>query len=166
MSLVTRDCKITHNKICRRGVSLDKTISSTKQTDDSPSHRHGRALYQTNSTMKDIANVMEHPEFRQFFDKYFQNPQDIQSIIFLMKIYQAIQRNDPYEKISTLYETVSNSQMRKQLACNFIKWAHDKKTNSSENNIPITNTTTHSIRSDYPNSIHDNTQIDSVKHQM
>ena len=147
MALVTRDCKITHNKICRRDVSLDKTISSTKQvvntiqTSDSTSRRHGRALYQTNSTMKDIANVMEHPEFRQFFDKYFQNPQDIQSIIFLMKIYQAIQRNDPYEKISVLYETMSNSQMRKQLTCNFIEWAHDKTDNSIENSDA------HSIRS-------------------
>ena len=164
MSLVTRDCKIAHNKICRCDVSSDKTISSTKQvantiqTSDSTSRRHGRALYQTNSTMKDIANVMEHPEFRQFFDKYFQNPQDIQSIIFLMKIYQAIQCDDPYEKISVLYETVSNSQMRKQLACNFIEWAHDKKINNPTNDTLIANTGTHSIR--------DNNQIDSVKHQM
>lgn len=158
MALVTRDCKIVHNKICRRNVSSDKTISPAIQTTDNASHQHGRALYQTNSTMKDIANVMEHPEFRQFFDKYFQNPQDIQSIIFLMKIYQAIQRNDPYEKISMLYETVSNSQMRKQLACNFIEWAHDKKTNSSVSDSSVTNTGTHSIRG--------NTQIDSVKHQM
>ena len=162
MSLAARGHKIVHNKICRRNVLLDKITSSAKQnaiqTIDNNSNQHGRALYQTNSTMKDIANVMEHPEFRQFFDKYFQNPQDIQSIIFLMKIYQAIQRDDPYEKISVLYETMSNSQMRKQLACDFIEWAHDKKINSSDNNSPNANIDTHLT--------HCNTQIDSVKHQI
>lgn len=83
---------------------------------------HGKHIYKTNNTMRDISTVMEHPEFHSFFNKYFKNANDAQNIILLMKIYESIPKEDPYEKIAVLFEAMSNSELRHKLVDNFLQW--------------------------------------------
>ena len=33
----------------------------------------GRKLYQENKNYRKLCNIMEHPEFREFFDEYFKD---------------------------------------------------------------------------------------------
>jgi hypothetical protein len=88
---------------------------------------HGKKIYNSNTTIRDIANVMEHPEFKAFFDKYFKTVYDAQSILLLMKIYNSLPNEDPYEKSAILYEAMNNSKIRCKLVDDFIKWREDTK---------------------------------------
>jgi len=45
----------------------------------------GYGLYHTNETMRDISNIMEHPEFNSFFQKYFSNPIDTVTMLQILK---------------------------------------------------------------------------------
>ena len=95
-------------------LNLDECLQSAKD--------RGKALYYSNKTMRDIATVMENPEFKQFFSKYFKTSDDAQNIIQLMKIYENIKLDDPYEKICVLFEALNNSNIRHTLTNNFIHW--------------------------------------------
>jgi hypothetical protein len=82
----------------------------------------GKKIYASNRTMRDIATVMEHPEFKEFFDKYFKTADDAQNILQLMKVYEKINRDDPYEKIHILFEAFNNCEIRRLLTDEFIQW--------------------------------------------
>ncbi len=84
--------------------------------------KYGQTLYKNNRVLRDIATVMEHPEFKSFFDKYFKSAFDAQNIILLMKIYNSIPNDDPYEKIAILFEAMNESKIRNKLIDNFIHW--------------------------------------------
>lgn len=84
--------------------------------------KYGQSLYKHNKTMQDIANVMEHPEFNKFFNKYFKTPEEAVDILLLLKIYNSINREDPYEKIAILFESISNTKIRDMLINKFIEW--------------------------------------------
>jgi hypothetical protein len=73
--------------------------------------------------MRDIATVMEHPEFNAFFEKYFNDSTDVRAILMLMKIYQAIPSKDPYEKIAILYEAMNTSKVRTMIMDSFNNWS-------------------------------------------
>jgi len=83
---------------------------------------NGQALYKTNATMRDIATIMEHPEFNSFFGKYFNDSTDVQAMLMLMKIYQSIPSSDPYEKIAILYQIMSTSKVRAMVMDSFNNW--------------------------------------------
>ena len=84
-------------------------------------NKYGQSLYKYNRTMRDIANVMEHPEFNSFFNKYFKTPEDTIDMLLLLKIYNSINREDPYEKIAILFESISNTKIRDMLINKFIE---------------------------------------------
>ena len=88
----------------------------------------GKLIYQNNRSMRDIATIMEHPEFRQFFNKYFGDPIDIQNTLMLMKLYDNILNKDPYEKIAILFEAMSNTKIRREIIDRFINWKNNKET--------------------------------------
>lgn len=88
---------------------------------------HGKKIYNTNTTIRDITNVMEHPEFKSFFDKYFKTVYDAQSILLLMKIYNSLPNENPYEKSAILYEAMNDSKIRSKLIDDFIKWRGNAK---------------------------------------
>jgi hypothetical protein len=85
-------------------------------------YNKGTKLYQTNKTLRDISTVMEHPEMKAFFDKYLADPLSCYSMLLLMKIYQNIPSDNPYEKIATLYETMSNESSRVLFHQSYINW--------------------------------------------
>ena len=84
----------------------------------------GKKLYKQNENYKSISNIMEHPEFRLFFDKHFSNNDDIRTMLLFLNIYKEIEKNAPvklngYQKIAVLDSIIKNKLLRRKL-CNEI----------------------------------------------
>jgi len=83
----------------------------------------GKRLIQENKTMRDIGTVMEHPEFKQFFHRYFSDWDDARAMFMLMKVYSKVSETYPtlngLEKVALLYELISNSDVRAQCVQTF-----------------------------------------------
>lgn len=89
--------------------------------------KSGKSLYKHNSNYHSLANVMEHPEFRVFFDKYFKDVDSIKTIIMFMKIYENVEKITPvkltgYQKIAILDKIVKDRELRKELVQNTVKF--------------------------------------------
>jgi hypothetical protein len=85
-------------------------------------NRRGRDIYTANATMRDIANVMEHPLFSEFVGKYFADPFDAASMICMLQAYDKLSRAkiqgkkiEPYEKVAILYDAMSNKETRERI---------------------------------------------------
>ena len=75
----------------------------------------GLKLYNTNNTMKDLANFMEYPPNKEFFDKYFSSKEDIVCMNTFIKMYRHIENNDPYEKITIIHDCINDPKIRRRL---------------------------------------------------
>ena len=80
----------------------------------------GKKLYKQNKHYKAIANVMEHPLFREFFDQYFSSPTDIETILGFLKVYKEIEKTSPielngYQKLSILDNIMKDSYYRQHV---------------------------------------------------
>ena len=75
----------------------------------------GLKLYQTNNTMKDLANFMEYPPNKEFFDKYFSSKEDIVCMNTFIKMYRHIENNDPYEKLTIIHDCINDPKIRRRL---------------------------------------------------
>jgi hypothetical protein len=51
----------------------------------------GREIYQKHEFFRRIGHVMEHPEFRSFFDKYLSEWEDAKLVISFLKTYSSIE---------------------------------------------------------------------------
>jgi hemerythrin superfamily protein len=94
----------------------------------------GKVIYHNNEVIKDLANVMEHPLSRDFFNKYFKNWADAEAMIMFMKTYERIEElgDDltPFAKISILDKTLNRSDTRQLITQEMIKWKDDNKIQS------------------------------------
>ena len=45
------------------------------------------SIKKTNPFFKDLINIMNNSEFKQFYNKYFNDWSDIQAMVFFMKLY-------------------------------------------------------------------------------
>ena len=85
----------------------------------------GRKLYQENKNYRKLCNIMEHPEFREFFDEYFKDWSDTKTILMFMKLYQEIEKQMPvltgYQKISVLNNAFKNPKIRRSLIEKYIQ---------------------------------------------
>jgi len=75
----------------------------------------GIKLYQNNNTMKDLANFMEYPPNKEFFDKYFSSKENIICMNTFIKMYRHIETNDPYEKLSIIHDCINDPKIRRRL---------------------------------------------------
>ena len=86
----------------------------------------GIDVYQKNAAFKSLANVMEHPEFKLFFDKYFENPSDAETMLMFMKTYQKITETNPeaspYEKLALVKKLMSDKEIRPVIVNEFLNW--------------------------------------------
>jgi hypothetical protein len=100
-----------------------------KNKDDEKLDALGRKLYHSNENMKNIANVMENPEFAKFFDTYFQDWNDVKSIVMLMKVYQKLHIHfgdlNGYQRLAMVYEAMGNSKTRQLICENTTKWSSE-----------------------------------------
>jgi hypothetical protein len=96
----------------------------------------GKAIYQDNEHYRRLANFMEHPEFRHFYDNYMKDWNSVQMIMLFMKTYEAIEKHssmelNPYEKIAILKNMVENSDTRRKLCDGIVEWSGKKSLLSS-----------------------------------
>lgn len=93
--------------------------------------KRGRTIYKNNDHFQKIAHLMEHPEFRQFTEKYMNDWDTFRAMIMFMKIYKAIEENSttvltPYEKLAVLEDIMRNSQMRNKICKGMSDWLNNK----------------------------------------
>jgi hypothetical protein len=83
---------------------------------------HGRQVYLENDTLRRLGNVMEHPEFRAFIDKFCNKNtgvEELMSMFMLIRTYQKIEECDkectPYEKLAIVDQLFKNSETRQNI---------------------------------------------------
>jgi hypothetical protein len=101
----------------------------------------GRLIYKDNEHYRRLANFMEHPEFREFYDNYMKDWSSVQMIILFMKTYEAIEKHSdtelsPYEKIAVLKNLIENSETRQKLCKGALNWSN-MNTLKSEISLPL-----------------------------
>jgi hypothetical protein len=82
--------------------------------------KNGRNIYKNNHFLRSLTNVMEHPEFRNFFSTYIKDWSDVKTISMFMKLYEQTEKNNNfnlsnYQKLSIINEIIGNSKTRKQV---------------------------------------------------
>lgn len=87
----------------------------------------GRELYQNNDNYRRLANVMEHPEFREFYNKFMQDWDSAKTIIMFMKLYEAIEKHSkieltPYEKIAIVNQVIHDPDKRQKISVGINEW--------------------------------------------
>lgn len=84
--------------------------------------KKGSKLLNENNFFKDFINLMRNVEFNDFYKKYFQNWSDIETMIFYMKLYKAIEygyNSKFYSNIDdelmtfTLHKVMTTTKLRK-----------------------------------------------------
>jgi len=88
--------------------------------------QYGKKLYQTNENYKQLANVMEHPEFKEFFDKHFDTLDNTKTILMFIKLYQNIEKSyitelNPYQKIAILDGLIKDKDNRQEIVDKFLQ---------------------------------------------
>lgn len=100
----------------------------------------GKKIYQSNSFFRSLANLMEHPEFKNIFKDHFKSWDDIQMFVMFLKVYEKIGDQFPdfngYQKISLL-KTMFDTSNTRQLICAEIINSFNNKSNKSKDNIYI-----------------------------
>lgn len=84
----------------------------------------GRDIYNNNKHYQKIANLMEHPEFRDFYNKYLKDWDTAKTIIMFMQIYEGVEKHSnvelsPYQKICIVKSIIDDSETRKKL-CSYV----------------------------------------------
>ena len=83
----------------------------------------GRTLYRTNEHFRRLGNVMEHPEFREFLDSYFQDRLSAETMVIFMETYRAVEAACPgvsgYQKIALVREAMDDAELRPKLVSRF-----------------------------------------------
>ena len=91
----------------------------------------GKQIYKKNEFMKDLANVMEHPEFKDFFGKYFTDWTSTQSMLMLMKVYESMHAEFPdmngFHRLALVDTIIHNSRTRKEVVKVMKEWKNEEK---------------------------------------
>ena len=98
--------------------------------------REGKNIYKNNVFFRDLSTVMEHPEFREFYKKYFKDADVATSVVMFMKMYDTIDNNslqdtNAYHKIALTKKIFENRSMRKTIVENMVNWIKGKSVENS-----------------------------------
>ena len=105
--------KLTENKIVKKP-SEDRLFEQSIQ-------KGSKILYE-NEFFRDFISLMHNIEFNDFYKKYFQNWSDIETMLFYMKLYKAIEYGyktkycvdiDPELMTFTLHKVMTTTALRK-----------------------------------------------------
>lgn len=79
----------------------------------------GRNLCSTYKTINDVTEIMNNPEFKTIFDKYFDDFETCRTFIMFAKLYDQIGKTNPnltkYEKTFLMHEFISNKESRQKI---------------------------------------------------
>ena len=85
-------------------------------------NKKGEEILKTNPFFKNLCSIMKNKEFRQFYEQYLQSWNDVECMIFYMKLYSTIEYEfkERYNMnitddlmTYTLHEIMSTPQLRK-----------------------------------------------------
>ena len=104
----------------------------------------GKKILKDNQFFRDFTSLMRNDEFKQFYQNYFKDWSDIQTMIFYMKLYTTIE--DAYfaqykEKITdelitfTLHKIITTTEMRKMAVELFKNFKGEKLTIITPNKL-------------------------------
>lgn len=103
-------------------VQHDEQLSSVE--------KRGQKLYKSNPNYRNIATVMEHPEFRNFYDTYMSDLFTTKTILMFLKLYEMIEEHSsveltPYQKITILHEIMNSKEMRSKTIDCMQNWSNN-----------------------------------------
>ena len=80
----------------------------------------GRKLYKNNSNYRNLATIMEHPEFRKMVDEYFQSWNYAKTFILFMKLYEKIEKESHitlsgYQKLTVIDNVLRDQNLRQKI---------------------------------------------------
>ncbi len=115
--------------------SDNKILNLSESTEEK-----GKQIYKENEHFKRLANFMEHPEFREFYDIYMKDWNSVKLIMLFMKTYEEIEKQfkntiSPYQKISILKDIFDNSEMRQKLCQSIISAEKENESVSTQYTI-------------------------------
>lgn len=92
----------------------------------------GKQIYKQNQHFRRLAHIMEHPEFREFYDEYMKDWDSTKTIIMFMKIYEAIEKHSdvqlsPYQKIAVVKDVVDDGELRHKICQGINEWSRGKE---------------------------------------
>ena len=105
------------NKLVRK-ISKDDNYVNENKTDIVINNfkkdllNEGGKILKKNKFFNDLENIMSNSEFKEFYDEYFKNFNDIKVILLYMKLYETIQK-EYFEK--------NNKEIEKELLAYIIK---------------------------------------------
>ena len=81
---------------------------------------NGKQLYKQNTNYRNITNVMENPEFREFFDIHFSTLDNTKVILMFMKLYKDIENSSSvelngYQKLSLVDMIMKDRDLRRKI---------------------------------------------------
>lgn len=101
----------------------------------------GGKIRRNNPFFKNLCSIMKDKEFRKFYDKYFQSWNDVECMVFYMKLYDTIEyefkerydRNISDDLMTyTLHEIMSTPQLRKTAFALFKTYEKDLTVSQSK----------------------------------
>jgi len=97
------------------------TILTQLKEQHQMAEKQGRSIYQNISVLRDVATVMEHPEFHSFYHNYLKQYESFRRITFLLKLYETITRHLPeqyngYHKLFVLYRLLTRSNLLQNIS--------------------------------------------------
>lgn len=113
---------------------MDKQLVDTQGYENK-----GKELYHSNRHYRKLATVMEHPEFREFFNDYMKDWDTAKTILLFMKVYEAVEKHspvtlNPYQKIAIVKDVVDNPNLREKVCQGINAWVKGEKSTSSLDN--------------------------------
>lgn len=79
----------------------------------------GRQVYGENSFFKNFANVVNNPEFMEYFTNNFKSWSDVKTQIMLLKTHEYVGKTNPgmssYEKIAVVKDIINNTHTRREM---------------------------------------------------
>lgn len=97
-------------------------------TDLAATEAKGRQIYKSNQHFRNVAEVMEHPEFRKFYEMYMEDWDSTRTILMFMKLYEAVEKRSnmaltPYQKIAIVEKIMTTSDLRKEVVKGIREWS-------------------------------------------
>lgn len=90
-------------------------MSDLKLTDDTFLTSAGIQVYQNNSFLGTLAEFMEHPLSREFYDKYMTHER-LDTTLFFLWLYRQIEKEEPsllpHKKLAILHHILHTSELR------------------------------------------------------
>ena len=81
-----------------------------------------------------VGDVMDDDVFKEFFETYFNNWDDVISAVMLMKAYQSLNKQCPdmsnHELVEALRNYMKNHEFRHNLANGMVSFMRDHKSNT------------------------------------